>query len=265
MREKEAALARMEEELRARGREVEDLKVRVVFLSFWFALVLLWWWMKVVLLSGCATPQPTSKSHTRTLTKSQLAAARERELSSGSQEAQDRLTYLKQAVCRYLSATGPEGHSERQALVPVICTILRFSAEETREARRAAAAEVGAGVGAGVGGLLSSFGGLWGGGTGAGAGAHATGMAGLGPHGGGVGGAGAVARRRSSLTASASVSASASSSSPSGSASASASVASPTVTVQPPASEAGTGGAGGGSYQPPTVPLEEGEGKTKRG
>ncbi|EKU23346.1 hypothetical protein NGA_0721100, partial [Nannochloropsis gaditana CCMP526] len=46
------------------------------------------------------------------------AAAREWELSErGGKEAQDRLTYLKNAVYRYLRSP-PEAGSERAALVP---------------------------------------------------------------------------------------------------------------------------------------------------
>lgn len=50
--------------------------------------------------------------------------AREADLVSGGREAQDRLTYLKNAVYRYLRA-GSDASSERHALTPVICTILK--------------------------------------------------------------------------------------------------------------------------------------------
>lgn len=67
---------------------------------------------------------------------------------------------------RYLKAPPTAaGQSERAALVPVICTILQFSAEEAREARTAVAGGIGLSGGGvveqGVG-FLSSL--LWGGG-----------------------------------------------------------------------------------------------------
>ncbi len=134
----------------------------------------------------------------------QRAAGRERELSSGGQEAQDRLTYLKNAIYRYL-ASPPEAVSERNALVPVICTILRFSQEETTEVQKAVVANTPGPIGEGVG-YLSSL--LWRGGAGASGGHHAPHVmtpgrrrssgAGVEGGGGGGGGQGMVPRPASS-------------------------------------------------------------------
>ena len=104
------------------------------------------------------------------------ATGRERELSEGGgKEAQDRLTYLKNVIYRYLRSP-PDAARERAALVPVICTILRFSTAESVEVQQAVAAAAAAvalptAIGEGVG-YLSNL--LWGGGgAGGGATSHA--------------------------------------------------------------------------------------------
>lgn len=104
------------------------------------------------------------KAQAKQIEELQLSVARERDLSTGGTEAQDRLTYLKNVIFRYLKS-GPDAASERQALVPVICTILRFTAEETTEVQRAAAAASGGLIASSLTSLL------WGGGGGGGGGA----------------------------------------------------------------------------------------------
>lgn len=96
LREREEASGGAEDELRAKIREIEELK---------------------------------------------LTAEREAALVSGGREAQDRLTYLKNVVFRYIKAG--DGAPERASLVPVICTILRFSPEEEAEVKRTASVAVG--------------------------------------------------------------------------------------------------------------------------
>lgn len=94
LRDKDAAIAQREEELKHQGKEIKEL---------------------------------------------QLSVERERDLSSGGADAQQRLTYLKNVIYRYLK-TGPEAVSERQSLVPVICTIMRFTDEEKRDVEKVMAA-----------------------------------------------------------------------------------------------------------------------------